>query len=79
MENEQADAEWSKLSRKTNREDQIIMCERGQGKKHFPCSADHVEDWKFYPVDPYSAINDGHKYFQIGVWIRLRVRLTSYR
>ena len=29
---------------------------------HFPCSADHEQDWQPYPVDPYSAICDDHKY-----------------
>ena len=37
--------------------DQILRCERGQGKVHFfPCSADHEQDWQPCPVDPYSAI-----------------------
>ena len=26
--------------------------ERGQGNIHFPCSADHEQDWQPYPVDP---------------------------
>ena len=34
--------------------DQILRHERGQGNIHFPCSADHVQDWQPYPVDPYS-------------------------
>ena len=29
--------------------------ERGQGNIHFPCLADHVQDWQPYPVDPYSC------------------------
>ena len=35
--------------------------ERGQGNIHFPCSADHEQDWQPYPVDPYStlALRDG--------------------
>ena len=36
--------------------DQILRRERGQGNIHgiyFPCSADHVQDWQPYPVDPY--------------------------
>ena len=37
--------------------DQILRRIRGQGKNHFPCSADHGQDWQPYPVDPYSAIN----------------------
>ena len=28
----------------------------GTGEYHFPCSADHEQDWQPYPVDPYSAI-----------------------
>ena len=35
---------------------------RGQGNIHFPCSADHEQDWRPYPVDPYSAICDYHTY-----------------
>ena len=34
--------------------DQIIRRKRGQGNIHFPCSADHEQDWQPYPVDPYS-------------------------
>ena len=25
----------------------------GDGNIHFPCSADHGQDWQPYPVDPY--------------------------
>ena len=35
---------------------------RGQGNIHFPCSADHEQDWQPYPVDPYSAVYDDHTY-----------------
>ena len=35
--------------------DQILRRERGQGNTHFSCSADHVQDWQPYPVDPYSC------------------------
>ena len=35
--------------------DQILRHEHGQGNIHFPCSADHVQDWQPYPVDPYSC------------------------
>ena len=34
---------------------QILRHERGQGNIHFPCSADHEQDWQPYPVDPYSC------------------------
>ena len=35
--------------------DQILGRGRGQGNIHFPCSADHDQDyyWQPYPVDPY--------------------------
>ena len=35
--------------------DQILRHERRQGNINFPCSADHVQDWQPYPVDPYSC------------------------
>ena len=38
--------------------DQILRHVRGQGNIHFPCSADHEQDWQPYPVDLYSAICD---------------------
>ena len=41
--------------------DQILRHERGQGNIHFPCSADHVQDWQPYPVDPYSCYMCDHK------------------
>ena len=34
---------------------QILRRERGQGTIHFSCSADHVQDWHPFPVDPYSC------------------------
>ena len=34
---------------------QILRRERGQGDIHFPCSADHEQDWQPYPVYPYSC------------------------
>ena len=40
--------------------DQILRHARGQGSIHFPCSADHEQDWQPYPVDPYSALCDDH-------------------
>ena len=42
--------------------DQILRHVRGQGNIHFPCSADHEQDWQPCPVDPYSAICDDHTY-----------------
>ena len=36
--------------------DQILRGERGQGNIHFPCSADHEQNWQpSYPVDQYSG------------------------
>ena len=35
--------------------DQIRRHERRQVDIHFPCSADHEQDWQPYPVDPYSC------------------------
>ena len=32
--------------------DHNLRRERGQGNIMFPCSADHVQDWQPYPVDP---------------------------
>ena len=46
-------------------QDQILRHARGQGNVHFPCSADHEQDWQPYPVDPYSAIFDDHTYISI--------------
>ena len=31
---------------------QILRRERGQEIIHFPCSADHGQDWQHYPVGP---------------------------
>ena len=42
--------------------DQILRHARRQGNIHFPCSADHEQDWQPYPVDPYSAICYDHTY-----------------
>ena len=43
--------------------DRILRRVRGLGNIHFPCSADHEQDWQPYPVDPYSAIIcDDHTY-----------------
>ena len=33
--------------------DQILRHARGQGNIHFPCSADHEQDWQPCQVDPY--------------------------
>ena len=43
-------------------QDQILRREWGPGNIHFPCSADHEQDWQPYPVDLYSADSDQHVY-----------------
>ena len=59
--------EMSRLTRDGTAEpvsrDQSLRRERRQENIHFPCSADHVQDWQPYPVDPYSAICDDHTYY----------------
>ena len=51
--------EVSRLTRdgtaETVSRDQILRRERGQGKVHFPCPADHVQDGQPYTVDPYNC------------------------
>ena len=44
--------------------DQIIRHERGQRNIHFSCSADHVQDWQPYPVDPYSCYMCDHTWYR---------------
>ena len=51
--------------------DQILRHARGQGNVHFPCSADHEQDWQPYPVDPYSAICDDHTYTYTYIYVLL--------
>ena len=57
--------------------DQILMHARRQGNVHFPCSADHEQDWQPYTVDPYSAICDGHTY--IHTLLHNYVRMNIFR
>ena len=56
--------EMSRLARDGTAEpvsrDQILRRERGQGNLHFSCSADHVQDWQPYTVDPYSCYMCDH-------------------
>ena len=33
----------------------ILHTKTRTGKYSFPCSADHEQDWRPYPVDPYSC------------------------
>ena len=53
--------------------------ERGQGNIHFSCSADHVQDWQPYPVDPCSCYMCDHTYIH-GAHVRHRdygIQLTA--
>ena len=63
--------EMSRLARHGTAEpvsrDQILRHARGQGNIHFPCSADHEQDWKPCPVDPYSVICDDHTYIHTDI------------
>ena len=73
--------EMSRLTRDGTAEpvsrDQILRHARGQGNVHFPCSADHEQDWQPYPVDPYSAICDDHTY--IHTYILLMLLMLTIR
>ena len=40
--------------------DEIRRRERGQEYINYPCSADLVQDWQPYPVDPYSCYMCDH-------------------
>ena len=42
-----------------------------QGNIHFLCSADHVQDWQPYPVDPYSCYMCDHTYITSKPWLSL--------
>ena len=57
--------------------DQILRHARGQGNVHFPCSADHEQDWQPYPVDPYSAICDDHTYIHTYYYYLVEGRPTN--
>ena len=51
--------------------DQILRRERGQGNIHCPCSADHVQDWQSYPVDPYSCYMCDHTYILFCLYLEM--------
>ena len=53
--------------------DQILRRGQGQGNSHFPCSADHEQDWQPYPVDPYSCYMCDHTYS----WLKMGRLNTS--
>ena len=76
--------EMSRLTRDGSAEpvsrDQILRRERGQGNIHFPCSADHEQDWQPYPVDPYSCYMCDHNYIHtiLNVYVPLYHRRQGY-
>ena len=74
--------ETSRLTRDGTAEpvsrDQILRHARGQGNIHFPCSADHGQDWQPYPVDPYSAIYVMTMHIYIHIYIGCKYRTTTY-
>ena len=47
--------------------DQILRRERGRRNIHFLCSADHVQAWQLYPVDPYSCFVCDHTYIHTSI------------
>ena len=58
MSKHQIQPEYMEMSRLTRdgtvepvSRDQILRREHGQENIHFPCSADHVQDWQPYQVD----------------------------
>ena len=54
--------------------DQILRLEQGQGNIHFPCSADHEQNWQPYTVDPYSAVeSNDHAYGAIACSAACRI------
>ena len=67
---EQADAGRDGTAEPVSR-GQTLRHVRGQGNILFPCSADHEQDWQPHPVDPYSALCDGHTYIYIHTWYRV--------
>ena len=58
--------------------DQILRHVRGQGNIHFPCSADHEQDWQPYPIDPYSAICDDHTYIHTYIYTYIHTHIHTY-
>ena len=60
--------------------DQILRRERGQRNINFACSADHVQDWQPYPVDPYYCYMCDHTlpaglFTQVHLWKQLTILL----
>ena len=56
--------------------DQILRRERGQRNIHFPCSADHEQDWQPYPVNPPLATCDDHTCVHIHTYYAVAVNIS---
>ena len=52
--------------------------EREQGNIHFPCSADHEQDWQPYPVDPYTLATSDTSNITSFVWNNEEVSPRHY-
>ena len=74
--------EMSRLTRdgtaKSVSRDQILRRERGRGSNHFPCSANHVQDWQPYPVDPYSCYMRDHTYMHTNIHTQIHTYIRRY-
>ena len=52
--------------------DQILRRQRGQRNIIFPCLTNDEQDWQRYPIDPYSALSDDHRYiYTVHTYIHL--------
>ena len=58
--------------------DQILRRERGPGNLHFPCSADHEQDWQPYTVDPYYVLSNDHTYKYINTYVLKYLKSESF-
>ena len=54
--------------------DQILRREREQGNIHFPRSADLMQEWQPYPVDPNCCYMSDHTYIHTyNKWVMVKV------
>ena len=56
---------------------QILRRECKQGNIHFPCLADHLQDWQPYPVEPYSCYMWNHTYALSSLLLLFIVKVTQ--
>ena len=73
--------EMSRLTRDGTAEpvsrNQFLRRERGQGNIHFPCSADHEQDWQPYPVDTLARCVTVHTQYLL--FLTLQGKETDFR